>query len=220
MESSIVSFRRVIRQAWSRRVFLIVSTATPPLSLDRLTVDYITSLRDPEWEEQERSYHETALSEVNLLVRKYNAMAPYIARRALHTRHVELERMYNESAKEIHGELLARLRSGKGDEPTFGSGRNDEDDDPVVAHGTPLPSLSVWTMFKELFTWVRSFSILWRFTEASHSDVGLELGIRNRIDGLVRHRDGGADCDWRGKIREPGSSGADMMEDKDASVRG
>jgi len=183
MESSIVSFRQVLRQAWSRRVFLIVSTATPPLSLDRITVDYITNLRDPEWEEQERSYHETALSEVNSLVRKYNAMAPYIARRALYTRHVELERMYSESVKEVHGELLAKLTRGKGDEPTFGSGRNDEDDDPVVARGAPLPSMSVWTMFKESFARVCSFIILWRFTEASHRDVGLALGIRNRIDG-------------------------------------
>ena len=39
------------------------------------------------------------------------------------------------------------------------------------------------------------------FTEAYHSGVGLELGIREAIDDLVRHCDGGINCDWRGKIR-------------------
>ena len=109
------------------------------------------NMRDPEWEERERSYHETAIDEVNSLVRKHNAMAPYIARRALYVRNVELERMYKESAKEIHQKLVAKL-GGKDNETALGSGRNDEGDDFTNVHGTPLPSPSIWAMVKELFT--------------------------------------------------------------------
>ena len=151
MESAITSFRRIIRQAWSRRVLLVLTTKTPPLSLDRLTVDYVMNLRDPEWEERERSYHEAALGGVNSLVRKYNAMAPYIARRSLYTRSVELERLYKESAKEIHEKLVAKL-NGQGDEMAPGSGRNDEGDDFANGHGVSLPSLGIWAMLKEFFT--------------------------------------------------------------------
>ena len=158
MESAITSFRQVLRQSWSRRVFLVLTTAIPPPPPDRLTVDYIMNMRDPEWEERERSYHEIALGEVNSLVRKYNAMAPYIARRALYIRDVELERLYKESAKEIHEKLVAKL-SGKGDEMTLGSGRNDEGDDFANSHGASPPSLGIWAMVKELFSWVSSFDI-------------------------------------------------------------
>jgi len=158
MESAITSFRQVFRQAWSRRVFLVLTTATPPISLNRLTVDYIMNLRDPEWQERERSYHETALGEVNSLVRKYNAMAPYIARRALYMRNVELERLCKESAKEIHEKLVSKL-SGKGDGPTLGSGHDDEGHDFANAHGTPLPPLGMWAMVKQLFIWVSSIAI-------------------------------------------------------------
>ena len=158
MESAIASFRQVLRQSWSRRVLLVVTTAIPPLPLDRLTVDYIINMRDPEWEKRERSYHETALGEVNSLVRKYNAMAPYIARRALYMRDAELGRLYKESAKEIHEKLVAKL-GGKGDEMVLGSGRNDEDDDFANTHGASPPSLGIWAMVKELFAWVSTFGI-------------------------------------------------------------
>ena len=158
MESSIDSFRQIIRQAWSRRVLLVVTTKIPPPSPDDLTMDYIATLRDPECEEHERSYHETALLEVNSLVRKYNAVAPYIARRALYTRGVELERLYKESAKGIHENLAAQLNS-KLDQPTSGLGDKGDDDDPANPHGASLPSLGIWAMVKKLFTRVSSFSI-------------------------------------------------------------
>ena len=160
MESSITSFREILKQAWSRRVFLIVTTATPPLSPERLTVDYIANLRDPEWEGRERSYHESALSEVNSLVRKYNAMAPYIARRALYTRDAELERLHKESAKEMHERIVSKL-SGNEDGPTaFSSGGNGEEEDSINAHGTSPPYLGIWSMIKGLFSWVCSLGIV------------------------------------------------------------
>ena len=119
-------------------------------------------LRDPEWEKRERSYHEAALDEINSLVRKHNAMAPYIARRALHTLDIELERTYKESAKEIHQEVVAKL-NGKGGETMPGSGRDDEVDDFTNAHGASLPSLGIWAMVKELFT--RVYSSIYCFAE-------------------------------------------------------
>jgi DnaJ family protein C protein 28 len=154
MESAITSFRRVLRQSWSRRVILILTTTAPTPPLDHISVDYIASLRDPEWEERERSYHETALGEVNSLVRKYNAMAPYVARRALYMRNVELERLYKESAGEIHEKLVTKL-GGEGDGTALGPG-HDEDDDFSSTHGTSLPSLGIWAMVKKLFTRVRT----------------------------------------------------------------
>ncbi|KAG6378585.1 hypothetical protein JVT61DRAFT_12851 [Boletus reticuloceps] len=44
---------------------------TAPL-LASLSSSTVTSLRDREWEERERSYHDTAIAELNSLVRKYN----------------------------------------------------------------------------------------------------------------------------------------------------
>jgi len=201
MESAITSFRGVLRQAWSRRVLFTLTTLTPPPSLERLTRDYVMDLRDPEWEERERSYHEAALDEVNSLVRKHNAMAPYIARRALYTLNSELERTYKESAQEIHQELVAKL-SGNPGETTPGSGRNDGVDDFTNPHGTPFPSLSLWAIVKELFTRVGVFRSLWRLAESFHSgDVGLgPIAAAEWIDELVRHRDGGIKRGWLGKI--------------------
>ena len=98
------------------------------------------SLRDPEWEERERSCHEAALDEINLLVRKHKAMTPYIARCALCMRNFELERTGKESAKEIHQKLVAKL-SGDDEEMEPDSGRNDEGEDSAKVHGTPPPSI-------------------------------------------------------------------------------
>ena len=199
MESAITSFRRVLKQAWSQQVSLVVTTATPPPSLDILTVNYIANLRDPEWEEQERFYHETALSEVNSLVRKYNAMAPFIARRALYARNIELERLYKESAEEIHEKLLTKL-SGKTDEPTFGSRRANEGEDFTNVHGISLPSLGIWAMFKELFTLVSHSILLGDSTEVCSAETS-DWTLALVVDDLMRHRDGGVSCDWWGKIR-------------------
>ena len=156
-------------------------------------------LRDPEWEERERSYHEGALDEVNSLVRKHNAMAPYIARRALYTLSIELKRTYKESAKEIHQELVAKL-SGKRGGTTLSSGRDDGFDDFTNAHETSFPSLGLWAMVKELFTRVSFTQYIWRLAEAFHSgDVGLGPAAAEWIDDLVRHPDGGIKQGWLGK---------------------
>jgi hypothetical protein len=61
-----------------------------------------------------RAYHDSALAEVNSLVRKYNALAPYAVLRAYYVREVELARIYHESGEEILRELEGRLRDSGG----------------------------------------------------------------------------------------------------------
>lgn len=74
-------------------------------------MNQIKALRDPEWVEQERSYHEVAIAELNSLVRKYNGPAPYVVRRPYYySREVEIERMYEACAEDVIRELQERLR--------------------------------------------------------------------------------------------------------------
>jgi len=53
------------------------------------------------------------VKEVNSLVRKYNALAPYIVRRPYYTREVEMERMYAACAEDIWRELAQRSHGAK-----------------------------------------------------------------------------------------------------------
>jgi DnaJ family protein C protein 28 len=64
-------------------------------------------MRDPEWEEKEKSYHEHGIAELNTMVRRYNGIAPYSVRRGLHTREAELARCYETSGERILSELRA-----------------------------------------------------------------------------------------------------------------
>jgi hypothetical protein len=49
----------------------------------------------------ERKYHDTAVEDVNALVRKYNGLAPYAVRRAYYARTVELEKAYTDAGPDI-----------------------------------------------------------------------------------------------------------------------
>ncbi len=79
-----------MRQSWTRRAIRMLTISRPASLLPRLTVDDLTAWRDTEWEARERAYHETALEEINGLVRKYNGLAPYVVRRAYYVLGVEL----------------------------------------------------------------------------------------------------------------------------------
>ena len=88
-------------------------TLEQPLSfLSSITVEKVLAFRDAEWEARERAYHDTALEEVNSLVRKYNAMAPYAVRRGHYALNVERERAYRESAEDILAGIIERVRAG------------------------------------------------------------------------------------------------------------
>lgn len=116
LEAAVTAFRAVLRQSWVRRaVRMITLSQRPPREMSLADV---RALRDGEWETRERAYHESALAEVNALVRKYNVLAPYAVRRAYYVRDVELGRAYGESGEEILRELGGR----QGRRPLRGSG--------------------------------------------------------------------------------------------------
>ncbi|KAH9927083.1 uncharacterized protein BXZ73DRAFT_49078 [Epithele typhae] len=133
LETAVHAFREIVKQSWTRRALRTLTALHPASLLPRLTLDDVTAMRDPEWEAKERSYHETALEELNSLVRKYNGLAPYAVRRAYYMRSVELERVYKEAGEDIlegfterakQGGALPR-RPGFGDEDEGGGGAGD-----------------------------------------------------------------------------------------------
>lgn len=79
----------------------MLTYSQPASSLPLLTPEDIAALRDPEWETRERSYHNTAVDDLNSFVRKYNGQAPYAVRRPYHELSTELEKAYQDSAPDI-----------------------------------------------------------------------------------------------------------------------
>jgi hypothetical protein len=90
LEAAVGTFRSVLKQSWVRRAVRMLTLSRQPLR--ELSLADAQASRDKEWEVSERAYHESALAEVNTLVRKYNALAPYAVRRAYYVRDVELDR--------------------------------------------------------------------------------------------------------------------------------
>lgn len=89
----------------------MLTVSRPAASLPQLALKDVTSWRDVEWEARERSYHDTALVEINSLVRKYNAMAPYAVRRTVYTREYELDKVYQDSGDDILRGIADRVNS-------------------------------------------------------------------------------------------------------------
>ncbi|KII94693.1 hypothetical protein PLICRDRAFT_98222 [Plicaturopsis crispa FD-325 SS-3] len=111
LEAAVSSFREIVRQAWARRAIRTLTMSRPAAALQSLTAAHVSSLRDEEWEARERAYHDTAIDEINSLVRKYNGVAPYAVRRPYHVRTVELEKAYQEAVDDILRGLAARVAS-------------------------------------------------------------------------------------------------------------
>lgn len=82
----------------------------PVTMLPSLSLGSVTSLRDREWEGRERSYHDTAVAELNSLVRKYNALAPYSVRRPYYSREAELAKAYQDCGDDILRGISERRR--------------------------------------------------------------------------------------------------------------
>ena len=114
LETAVNSFREILKQSWTRRALRTLTHMHPAELLPRLTLADVAVLRDAEWEEKERAYHETALDEINSLVRKYNALAPYAVRRAYYVRGAELERVYQEAGEDILRGLEERAQRASG----------------------------------------------------------------------------------------------------------
>lgn len=93
----------------------------PATMLPSLSLGSVTSLRDREWEERECSYHDTAVAELNSLVRKYNALAPYSVRRPYYSREAELAKAYQDCGDDILREISERreIHGRSGASPPF-----------------------------------------------------------------------------------------------------
>ena len=128
LEAAVATFRSVLKQSWVRRAVRMLTLSRHPLR--ELSLADAQTLRDKEWEAREKAYHESALAEVNTLIRKHNALAPYAVRRAYYVRDVELDRAYKEGAEDIIQELAGRFRgsqAGAGD-PEDRAVRDEEGD--------------------------------------------------------------------------------------------
>ncbi|KAF5371287.1 hypothetical protein D9758_004245 [Tetrapyrgos nigripes] len=122
LDTAIKTFRDLLRQSWTRRAIRNLTTLHPPNLLLRFSLTDIKNLRDAEWEKRERSYHDTAVEEVNALVRKYNGIAPYAVRRAYYMRSVEIEKVYGECAEDILKGIKGRLTEAGGNPGVVSSG--------------------------------------------------------------------------------------------------
>ncbi|KAF8270962.1 hypothetical protein EI94DRAFT_1569545 [Lactarius quietus] len=156
LESAVTSFRATLQQSWIRRAvrMLTLSHSQKPLYPTSLSLADVRALRDNEWETRERAYHDSALAEVNSLVRKYNALAPYAVRRVYYVREVELAKIYHESGEEILQEIEGRLRGSRA--RAEGDARPGEDDEEELHIGTPSPGEVRVLRLRDLFwQWIR-----------------------------------------------------------------
>ncbi|KAI1795106.1 hypothetical protein LXA43DRAFT_939587 [Ganoderma leucocontextum] len=160
LETAVNSFREILKQSWTRRALRTLTHMHPAELLPRLTLADVTALRDMEWEEKERAYHETALEELNSLVRKYNGLAPYAVRRAYYMTSAELERVYQEAGKDILRGLEERAQQVLGGGPRRRSGFQGDDSDEDAGGGGGGDGLSggplrLRDMFRELVNAIR-----------------------------------------------------------------
>ncbi|KAH9968156.1 hypothetical protein BC827DRAFT_1122268 [Russula dissimulans] len=153
LEAAVASFRSVLKQSWVRRAVRMLTLSGSRPSLRELSLAEARALRDGEWEARERAYHESALEEVNALVRKYNALAPYAVRRAYYVRDVELARAYKESGEDILRELGGRLRGSASGAGSLGRREIDGEGDEVTFGGvlSPGPVLRLRDLFWQWF---------------------------------------------------------------------
>ena len=135
LDTALNTFRDVIRQGWTRRAIRMLTISRPPSALTSLTLEQISAFRDKEWEGRERAYHTTALEEVNSLVRKYNAMAPYAVRRGHYALEPELERAYRMSAEDILAGIAERVKTGTTGLRQAGRADWDDEREPGQAQG-------------------------------------------------------------------------------------
>lgn len=160
LDSAVRNFRTNLASAWTRRALRNITLETPSVELfalaQRMTPESASGLRDPAWTQLESGYHAIAVRELNDLVRRYNALAPYTVRRGLHTIEDELERAYKSAGEAIVRELrerVARNTSGKGaalfDEDEAGAAK-------TGAGSSASQALGFWDLIREWWSSRRS----------------------------------------------------------------
>ncbi|CUA70157.1 hypothetical protein RSOLAG22IIIB_00505 [Rhizoctonia solani] len=112
-EKATLQLRELLISNWTRRMTRMLPLSNPRSVLEGLTPESVSKLRDDEWEEQETKFHEAVIRDTNEVIRRYNAMAPYIVRWPLLSRQSELARCYAQAAEGIVANIQARLAEGK-----------------------------------------------------------------------------------------------------------
>lgn len=152
LEAAVDTFRSVLKRSWVRRAVRMLTLSRQPLR--EISLADAQALRDREWEAREKAYHESALAEVNTLIRKYNALAPYAVRRAYYVRDVELDRAYEEGAEGIIQELAKRSRDsrvGAGNAEEERAVRNEKDEQTVMRVHSQGNVLRLRDLFRQWF---------------------------------------------------------------------
>ncbi|XP_006456854.1 hypothetical protein AGABI2DRAFT_212040 [Agaricus bisporus var. bisporus H97] len=169
LETAARTFREILHQSWVRRAIRILTTNNPVEFLHKITFDEVKALRDPDWIKKEQSYHDTAIAELNSLVRKYNGLAPHAVRKSYYyTREGEIDRMYEASAKDVMKELEERLRdpgfigntnegARGGSRGPVGSSNAREGAVPPVEENQPQPSWRITDLIREWINSMRSW---------------------------------------------------------------
>ena len=150
LENAVNAFRDVLRQSWTRRAIRTLTILQPAAMLPSLTLGGVTSLRDRDWEERERSYHDAAVAELNSLVRKYNGLAPYSVRRPYYSREAELAKVYQDCGEDIVRGISERSREMHGRPSTYPRSAID------VSMPSGYPSiLRLRDIIRQWFKWLR-----------------------------------------------------------------
>ncbi|KAI0089221.1 hypothetical protein BDY19DRAFT_1041588 [Irpex rosettiformis] len=153
LESALYSFRNALRDSWTRRAIRMLTLSRSAALLPKLSLAEVTSWRDTEWEAREKSYHDTALAEINSLVRKYNGLAPYPVRRIAYSLEVELSKVYQESGEDILLGIAERANSSS--YPTTGP-IADSDDERVGSGGAATDGLAPVRIRDVIRQWITS----------------------------------------------------------------
>ncbi|QRV87681.1 hypothetical protein RhiJN_15699 [Ceratobasidium sp. AG-Ba] len=117
-ERATAQMRELLLTGWVRRTLRILPLSYSTTALEAMTPESATRLRDAEWEQQEKKFHDAAIREANDTIRRYNTIAPYVVRRPLLTREAELDKCYADSGALIIEGIQERLASGKGGRST------------------------------------------------------------------------------------------------------
>ncbi|KAG8734266.1 hypothetical protein FRC11_006805, partial [Ceratobasidium sp. 423] len=112
-EKATLQLRELLISNWTRRMTRMLPLSNPTGTLESLTPESVSKLRDSEWEQQEAKFHEAVVRDTNEAIRRYNAVAPFIVRRPLLTLQSELARCYAQAAEGIITNIQTRLTEGK-----------------------------------------------------------------------------------------------------------
>lgn len=94
----------------------VPGAASPPEAINAMAEQVASTMspfRDSEWERTERSYHTTAVNELNNITRSYNLMAPAIAQKPYFSLERELKACFAEVAPQIADAIKERALGPK-----------------------------------------------------------------------------------------------------------